>query len=279
MSLLLDALKKSEAQRRRGRAPSVDLSSIPERPESPPPRRRWQWLLLPVAVIAVGIWQWPAIERLVTPQDGAQALAPAGGLDPASATAAPTADALGPNGVAQTPPAAPDRPEPSAGQAAGDDPAPSAGAAIEARRPDDSSPALPNTSARPSRSIETGAPRPGTVEPTGPAASPTERSAGPQPASSAPDPQPAPGPEARSQADESLDGAILPWELPQARRAEFPELDLTVHYFAAEPGERFVLINGERYRQGDRLEGGVRVREIVQRGVLLEFGSYLVLLE
>lgn len=75
------------------------------------------------------------------------------------------------------------------------------------------------------------------------------------------------------------DNFIRPWELPQAQRAEFPELRLTVHFYAERAADRFVLINGERYREGQRVGPGTTLAEIRQRGAVVEFGSYRVLIE
>ena len=78
---------------------------------------------------------------------------------------------------------------------------------------------------------------------------------------------------------ESAPDFIRPWELPQARRAEFPELDMTVHFYADEPSRRFVLINGERYGEGQRIDSDVRLLEILQRGAVVDFENYRVLIE
>ncbi|MDT8449474.1 MAG: general secretion pathway protein GspB, partial [Wenzhouxiangellaceae bacterium] len=105
----------------------------------------------------------------------------------------------------------------------------------------------------------------------------------PEPApESAPESAPeaaAAGPSAATSPGDGLVNYVHPWELPQAQRAKLPKLNLTVHYYASEPADRFVLINGERYREGDRVQGGVKVHEIRRNGVLVEFGDYLVLIE
>lgn len=278
MSLLLDALKKSEAQRRRGRAPSVDLASTPARQPPPSSRRRWPWLILPVAVIALGTWQWPTIERLIAPPSDADA-SPVAGAPPVS----------NPSDPVPTPTPGPDRGTSNGGESVADPDvgsAPSSAAGRQASRTTEAPSAPPDASvadaAADAWATRSNQPEAPTMQAA--AAEPADSETDPpSPEAQAParrtEPQPAPTPERMPETDSALEGAIRPWELPQASRSEFPELDLTVHYYAVEPGERFVLINGERYRQGDRLEGDVRIRRIVQRGVLLEFGSYLVLLE
>ena len=79
--------------------------------------------------------------------------------------------------------------------------------------------------------------------------------------------------------NEPTENFIRPWELPQAERAEFPELVLTVHFYAERAADRFVLINGERYQEGQRVGPGAKLVEVRQHGAVVEFGSYRVLIE
>lgn len=66
--------------------------------------------------------------------------------------------------------------------------------------------------------------------------------------------------------------ALLPRfrDLPAARRDSLPKLVLNAHVHAAEPGQRFVLINLSRYGEGDRVAGGLTVAAIFPGGVVLE---------
>lgn len=63
---------------------------------------------------------------------------------------------------------------------------------------------------------------------------------------------------------------MLLWELPYAKRREIPELKVTMHVFASEPAQRFIIVNGDRHVEGDDLEG-LKVIEIRADGVVLEF--------
>ena len=47
-------------------------------------------------------------------------------------------------------------------------------------------------------------------------------------------------------------------------------LHLDLHVYYPEPSRRVVFISGKRYREGDRVNGGAVVREIVPDGVVLE---------
>ncbi|MDZ7644430.1 MAG: general secretion pathway protein GspB [Woeseiaceae bacterium] len=51
---------------------------------------------------------------------------------------------------------------------------------------------------------------------------------------------------------------------------QVPDLHLDIHVFSPEAGERFVFINMQKYREGDRLAEGPEVTAIRDDGVLLE---------
>ena len=68
------------------------------------------------------------------------------------------------------------------------------------------------------------------------------------------------------------------WDLPLSVRQELPELDLSIHVFSGQPADRFVLINGERRLEGASLGDGVRLAEIVRQGAVVEFRDYRFLL-
>ena len=61
------------------------------------------------------------------------------------------------------------------------------------------------------------------------------------------------------------------WELPYSTRKDLPELQLTMHLYAPVPRERFVVIDGERYVEGDEIADGVTLREIRTDGMVLDF--------
>ena len=68
-------------------------------------------------------------------------------------------------------------------------------------------------------------------------------------------------------------GPALPsiWELPYATRKELPDLSLTLHVYAPDPKQRFVVIKGERHVEGDDLGDGVTLHAIRADGVVLDF--------
>ncbi|MCG8435913.1 MAG: general secretion pathway protein GspB [Gammaproteobacteria bacterium] len=67
-------------------------------------------------------------------------------------------------------------------------------------------------------------------------------------------------------------------ELPPEIRIDLPLLHLDVHGYAADPANRFVLINLRRYKEGDTLPEGPVVKRITPDGALLEYREQLFLL-
>jgi len=69
------------------------------------------------------------------------------------------------------------------------------------------------------------------------------------------------------------------WELPDAIRAEVPEFKFSVLVFAADPADRFVLINGQRLGEGDTVQSGLVLKEIRRDGVVFSYRLYQFLVE
>lgn len=69
------------------------------------------------------------------------------------------------------------------------------------------------------------------------------------------------------------------WELPDAIRAEVPEFKFSVLVFAADPADRFVLMGGQRLEEGDSVQPGLEVKEIRRDGVVFSYRLYQFLVE
>jgi len=63
----------------------------------------------------------------------------------------------------------------------------------------------------------------------------------------------------------------LYWQLPYATRKDLPQLNLSMHVYAADPEHRFVILNGDHRIEGDTLGSDTVVKEIRPDGVVLEF--------
>ncbi len=56
-------------------------------------------------------------------------------------------------------------------------------------------------------------------------------------------------------------------------------IDMTIHVYSAQPGDRFVFINGKQYREGDTLAAnGAELAAITPDGIIVDFGNRRTLL-
>jgi general secretion pathway protein B len=62
----------------------------------------------------------------------------------------------------------------------------------------------------------------------------------------------------------------LLYEMPGGFVANLPSLNIDIHSYDRQPKKRYVLINMEKYREGDYLAEGPRVVEILPQGVVME---------
>lgn len=286
MSLILEALKKSEQQRRLGEAPTLGSTA-------PSVRRRRSllpvFLGLIVLAAAAGWWTMrtppgPAGVTVATaPTAATPAATPAMPAAPPRATPAPGRPARPATPVAEASrplaanTAAGAQAEAALHQAMLDKQAELAkrqAASRERLVTQAPAGAIPPTSTPGSASTPTLPPRPDVVLDTppkrldAPAAAPSTAAAA-APGVAAPVPQ--------SAAQRAA--AALPslWELPYASRKNIPELKLTMHVYAPVPADRFVVIDGTRHVEGDDLGDGLVLKEIRADGMVLDYkGTHFV---
>ena len=70
---------------------------------------------------------------------------------------------------------------------------------------------------------------------------------------------------------ESPASAPLLSSLPEAFQQSLPKLQMEVHSYAADPADRFVVINMQRYVAGDTLKEGPHVIAVTSDGVILDY--------
>ena len=71
-------------------------------------------------------------------------------------------------------------------------------------------------------------------------------------------------------AEETLEHLPRLVDLPPGERDALPPLKLTMHVFAADAAARFVLVDGQRLAQGERLSPTLTLREIRRDGAVFE---------
>ena len=221
MSLILEALRKSEAQRRRAQAP--DLRA--ELPPAPLQRRvaipAWAWVLPASVLLLAAVWM------MRTPDQASPA----------------TTDT-------------------DAGRSASREPSPTL-------------PAIPRLS--PSAAVV--APKPATVteqastnsQPPSPAVAQPTAVTAPEPIPAPIDPLPLPP--ATTAPPGANDSDILQLsDLSAAERKSLPPLKVSMHMWDGDAARRFVIVDGSRLVEGDRI-GDAVVTTITSDGVLLDWNG------
>lgn len=246
MSLILDALRKSEAERRRGQMPDLHAELPPLVHATAPRRRAWPWWFAGLAVLM-------AATALTWSQWASRA---------ASVSAVQTSDRHDPRTAMSKPPApmARSAPAPSFALRPVAQPTPA---------PHDVRPAAPMAS------VET-TPRTQAPAAIAPAARelPAAPSAAPLPAApvalaaTTPAPEALPAPTLPSLPDAG--GTVRLADLSPGEREQLPALKISMHMWGATPAQRFAIIDGTRVAQGDRV-GEAVVEEIAADGVVLNW--------
>ena len=306
MSLILEALKKSESRRRLGEAPDIGT------PFTVKPRRRnpWPFIVIVIAVAAgIGWWYVRTTPRPVdnntvmsmpsppappatgkTPDNGAQQPgAPVAKAGPASLAAHETGSAQaqpkpdGPvAGLTAKPPVRADSNPPGATGAGGV-------ADAQAMRPINRHLLAPAPAAGP-----TANPPAPAVAPAATRTPPISRAPAPPGAAAVAPPKPAAGPgvalpaqqaavpKAEPEAAPAKPADPVPavpaapavpqyYELAYGVRKDIPQFNLSMHVFAADAAARFVVVDGERKVEGDAVKEGLILREVRSDGIILEF--------
>lgn len=272
MSLILEALKKSEAERRLGRAPDL-MTPMPvtgvRRSRAP-----FGIGLAVVALLVAGAaawWLWSGNTPPETPAPAGVAAPPLAAPDAAVSgpDASATPEAASGRGGTETEVAAPrSRPAPLPALRAdeprddADVPAPADPEFGSVER--ESIAVLPGRLPSPSPSK----PAPAQVAPTRPLAP------------SGPPPAPAPEASARVGDPLGLASADLPRldQLSAQERESLPPLKVSMHLYAEDPAARFVLIDGRRYTGGESIAPSLRIVEIRREGTELDFNGHHFLL-
>ena len=201
MSLILEALRKSEAERRRGNTPDVamELPPAPLRTRNAAPSWLWPVVLLVLAIAAIAWW-------LATRGDVAEPATPAIAANQETTASPAAVPAVVPRPVATAPIA------------------------------------------------ET--PVVATESPT--------REAAAAPIAATPPPAPAPARELPPP-----QAPILPPPAPVPATTSMSGVKLSMHMWDAAPDKRFVILNGQRMAEGERV-GDLLLVEILRDGVVVE---------
>jgi len=234
MSLILEALRKSEAERRRGRMPDLhaELPPLAAPRAAPPPA--WRWLAGSGVLVALALAVWLAA--------GMRTRAATTHHDDATPVAAPIAHA-----APALPPVTHLQP---------------AATPMPARTPTSAPAATVSAPAK-----DTAWPEP--PRPLAPAAA-APTLAMTAPANIATPARPLPPPPAA--ASSSAGGVFTLSDLAPAERKALPPLKMSMHLWNDDASQRFVILDGNRLGEGDRI-GDAVVTSITRDGVLLDWNG------
>jgi general secretion pathway protein B len=263
MSILLDALKRSEEQRRLGHPPDIHSPSG-EHSDLEPARRKWLWLVaLALCAVAVAWFGWRYYQQAaVTAPPAAtpgEASIPAGEIESAGAPTIEQSDGptvgSGPRTPVESYTVESTTAGPGAGESTGES-ATSASAKADLNRSftQFQAPAEADSASQQGQS------------PPKPAAS----TAGPRAAAKSP---------GRGQQQAAATEPISYWELPQGIRDSLPDLRITVLVYAEQPANRFVLMGGQRRVEKDQIQDGLVLEEIRREGAVFVYRNYRFLVE
>ena len=234
MSLILEALRKSEAERRRGESPDLYAELPPLARAHRRPMPIWLWLVIGVAALAIVLWLVQSVRQRPAPAA-------------VEAIASDTADGdIAPPVVADADPPHPTPPAPTT-----------------------TTPVRPVEPTRnPAPDIVLGEPPDVASPPPAPAAAP-DIAAVAAPPVAAPETLPVPPPPVPVTNDADL---LRLADLSAEQRKQLPPLKISMHMWNDAPAQRFVIIDGNRLAEGDRI-GDAVVEAIKTDGVVLNWNG------
>jgi general secretion pathway protein B len=263
MSFILDALRKSEHERQRQTGPAlVETPVAAVKPKSN------TWAVAAIALLVVNLVAIGVLLLLKSRDDSPTAAAPASGSPaPIAAAAPPATSAPAPAPAAQAsitqtaPVPAPAPPPPMLRPAA--EPAPANGGNPLEREMASGVPGMDSEAAAAAA-----------APPPGPAAVQSTRR-GSVVYQELPEAGPMTDRQVAASASTNTDS--LPTADELVGRG-VPEMKLELHFYSNRPQERFVFVNGRRYREGDTTADGFQVVEITADGVVMSQGGNRFLL-
>lgn len=260
MSMLLDALKKSEEQRQLGSTP--DIHRAADHNPDGEGNTNLRWLPLLLGAVAVGVMGWLGWSQLRLPEGfvaepvvaaAEPAVEEAGTTEPVAEAGRQSATMVEQYTSAKSGEAGSTAPEAQQTDQLRKDVSRSFNQ-YAAKTPAQKTPAGKNAAAGSSSSAKAAAP----VEPPGQLIPQPGESASLEPAETEP----------------WEAGLMSYWALPQGVRDSLPEFRITVMVFADEPEDRFLLINGTRLKEQEELQSGVVLDEIRREGAVFRARNY-----
>ena len=262
MSILLEALKKSEQERQLGQTPTLQTQSQgPSDGQSP----LNPWIVLAMIVLSAGVMAWFGWQQFRLPESGEAAVVL---VEAAEQATGPEAEA--PVARTLTESFQPD----SAAVPAPAGESPGQGDVDESMERSRLSQSVSNYQAEEdvldAVAAETVVTSPAETTMV-PGANPSPPEAVASPAEQKAD--------RRTGLEPHVSEPISYWELPQGIRDDMPEIRITVLVYAEQPSDRFLLSNGQRLVEKDQLDGGLVLDEIRKDGAVFLYRNYRFLVK
>jgi general secretion pathway protein B len=262
MSYILDALRKSDQQRQRGAAPTLQM--VPPAAVEPKRPAYLSYGVLAAVLLGAGVaigWLRPWQAEPSPPAANVVAARPSAAVQ---SQPVPARTEIAPPVTPQPQTAAPaaqiaSAPAPLPAQAAAPAPAP-------VRAPVPAAVTAPVQAPAPAarKSQQAASVRPGTH------ATPQETAARAPQKAARPESPPAP-----ASADSApAQNIILLADLPLALQQELPPMTVSVHAYSARPADRMVGINNRMLREGDEVVPGLKLEQITPEGMVFGYKGY-----
>lgn len=257
MSLILEALRKSEAERRRGQAPQLfDVAAPVAALPSKPARVMWWWAAAGLIALALAVLWWRNASAPDTRPDAAL------GNSVAVVTTEPAGNASADIGLPGEAPPSNVQPSPTLATETPD--------IAPVTSPVQDGPSMPSAGT-PARSAEATigtTPAPSTSPPPAPTARVAEQAS--PPIASAPPMNPMPAPAPATTPAPASSSVMRLSDLTATERSALPPLRMSMHMWRPDPAGRFVILDGTRVGEGD-LVGSAVLDEITPDGAVLNW--------
>jgi len=269
MSILLDALKKSEKQRHLGQTPTLETHFEDQLPADGTPNR---WILLSLVVLSVFVMAWFGWQQLRVPEGVAATIHQDVTPPTVEATPEPVNETAGSRTMTESYQAASDIPASAGGkqQAVAEESEAARSRLSRSVSEFTAEKAPPNAQAGASASVAE--PRPA---PTSAASKKPRTSSAKPPAAQVARQQES----RRSGVQPHIAEPISYWELPQGIRDNLGEIKITVMVYAEQSKDRFLLANGQRFAEKDELQSGLVLDEIRRDGAVFMYRKYRFLVK
>ena len=268
MSILLDALKKSERQRQLGQTPTLQ-TSVEEQPWSQMTLNHW----IPLSLLALSscVMAWFGWQQFQVPElkdsPAAQVAVVEPDAEPQARTMTESFQSQGKSQEEQAVPA------PVSSKDSEEDKARLNQSFNDFTADNDEAEAAPPTSNQIATtelaSTQEAVPEL-EVEPE--VAEPRPRQSRARPGQSKVEP-------GQSKLEPHVAEPLSYWELPQGVRDNLPEIKITVLVYSDKPDDRFLLTNGQRMAEKDELQSGLVLDEIRRDGAIFLYRKYRFLVK